>query len=290
MAFQSEFADNAKLNACATNDSDHVGEHFAPKGPWVLLIKKALNTWAGNQRPPVGQIPANDLFDRATGDLVALYKTRHTPPILNFAGKIDRIVGKKTVVALDKELPSRGGGGSTISPDMQLVNGADLRRLTALMKAEVEIQRLKTDFEPGVPDENDRVVQALQRQLFVPLDSTFWSTTNQFLSTLRANRLTRTSFLIDKTSPEFAHVDPSNDPGKGITVCASFFATSTNDNCRHEVVTHEFFHFIVGLQHFYSTSNNSEAMRCPHHLARAIFDIALGQQLAPCAAGGNICR
>lgn len=288
MAFQSEFANDAKLNACADNDINHIGEQFAPKGPWVLLIKKALNTWAAKQRPPVRQIPVNDIFGRETGDLVALYKTRQTPPILNFAGKIDRIVGIKTVVALDKELPRRGGGGSTITPDMQLVNAADLRRLAALMKAEVEIQRLKKDSEPGVPDGNDRVVKALQRQLFVPMDSNFWNATNQLLSMIITNRLTRAPFLIDKTSTEFAHVDISNQPEKGITFCASFF--NTNDNCRQEVVAHEFFHFIVGLQHFYSTTNHSEAMQCPHHLARAVFDVALGQQLAPCAGSGNICR
>ena len=51
MAFQSEFADNEKLNKAAVNDADHVGEQFSPKGPWVVLIKKALNAWAAKQRP-----------------------------------------------------------------------------------------------------------------------------------------------------------------------------------------------------------------------------------------------
>ncbi|MEO7142464.1 MAG: hypothetical protein ABI165_03075 [Bryobacteraceae bacterium] len=105
MAFQSEFAGNAKLNACAERDSDHIGEQFAQRGPWVVLLKKALNAWAARQRPAVKQVPVNDLFGPETGDLVALYKIRQSPQILNFAGKIDRIVGKKTVVALDKELP-----------------------------------------------------------------------------------------------------------------------------------------------------------------------------------------
>jgi hypothetical protein len=56
------------------------------------------------------------------------------------------------------------------------------------------------------------------------------------------------------------------------------------------VVTHEFFHFVVGLQHFYSTQINKEAMICPHHLARAVFDIAVGQQLAPCSLNDSSCR
>jgi Papain-like cysteine protease AvrRpt2 len=110
MAFQSEFAGNDKLIACADKDIDHIGEQYAPNGPWVALIQKALNAWAAKQQPPVRPVPVTSVFGRETGDLVALYKTRHTPPILNYAGKIDRIVGMKTVAALDKELPPRGGG------------------------------------------------------------------------------------------------------------------------------------------------------------------------------------
>lgn len=109
MAFQSEFADNQKLKDCAARDSDHIGEQFAPRGPWVALIKKALNAWAAKQTPAVPPIAITEVFDRATGDRVALYKSRQTPPLINFAGKIDRVVGKKTVVALDGELPAGGG-------------------------------------------------------------------------------------------------------------------------------------------------------------------------------------
>jgi hypothetical protein len=289
VAFQSEFEDNAKLKNCAVSDIDHIGEQYAPKGPWVVLIKKALNAWAKKQMPPVSQIPVNDLFGRETGDLVALYKDRHKPKILNYQGKIDRIVGKKTVAALDLELPPKGGG-SSISPDMQLANAADIRRLDALGRAERELERIRKEFMPGVPDENDPTVQALQRQLLAPLDSNFWTVTEEFLTMIRQNRLTRAPFFIDKTQPEFAHVDASVQPGKGVTFCASFFNPNTNNNCRQEVVTHEFFHFIVGAQHFYGTRSHAEAMQCPHHLARAVFDIAIGQRLAPCSGSDTKCR
>jgi hypothetical protein len=288
MAFQSEFADNQKLNACAANDGDHIGEQFAPKGPWVVLIKKALNAWAAKQRPPVAALTISDVFSKETGDRVALYKTKQRPPILNVAGQIDRIVGKKTVVALDKELPS-GGGGSSIGPDMQVVNRADVARLSALLRAETEIVRLKREFEPGAPDESDNVVKAMQRQLFIVLDSRFWDITNQFLSFIRTNRLIRTTFKIDRSvTTEFAHVEGSLAPGDGVTFADPFF--TTNENCRNEVITHEFFHFVVGAQHFYDARTNGDAMRCPHHLARAVFDITVGQQLAACSGSGNICR
>src|ERR1700682_4259445 len=87
MAFQSEFADNAKLRDCADKDIDHIGERFAPKGPWVVLIKKALNAWAAKQRPPVRSISVNDLFGQETGDLVATYKKRQTPADSQLRGK-----------------------------------------------------------------------------------------------------------------------------------------------------------------------------------------------------------
>ena len=287
MAFQSEFADNEKLNKAAVNDADHVGEQFSPKGPWVVLIKKALNAWAAKQRPPVAQVSVGDVFDRQTGDLVALYKTRQAPPILNFAGKIDRIVGKKTVVALDKELPAKGGG-SSISPDMQLVNAADGRRLAALIKAEADIRRLKRDFEPNVPDENDPVVQALQRQLFVPMDSNFWTSTNQVLSMIVTNRLQRAAFLIDKTSPSSPTSTNQTTPEKASRSATASSTPTTIVGTRSSRTSS----FISSSGSSISTgpTTHAEAMRCPHHLARVVFDIALGQRLAPCSGSGLICR
>ncbi|MFN7923928.1 MAG: hypothetical protein U0Q16_27755 [Bryobacteraceae bacterium] len=128
MPFQSEFGDSDKLNACAVNDPDHVGEQFSSKGPWVVLIKKALNAWSAKQRPALPALASNDSFDRDTGDRVALYKLRHAPPILNYQGKIDRIVGKKTVAALDLELPAK----ATPTPAITMSALAQRDRATSL--------------------------------------------------------------------------------------------------------------------------------------------------------------
>lgn len=111
MPFQSKFKRNDKLNACAVNDLDHISEVHSPTGPHVRLIKEALNAWAAKQKPSLNPLDVNEVFDRATGDRVELYKRRQKSPILNFEGKIDRIVGKKTVAALDKELPPDNSGG-----------------------------------------------------------------------------------------------------------------------------------------------------------------------------------
>jgi peptidoglycan hydrolase-like protein with peptidoglycan-binding domain len=286
MGLQSNhFRPDAALEACLVNDSKNVKEGAV--GDHVKKIQTALKILDNLTISPA-ELAAKRYGPSTAAAVLAFKKKRR---IINpaYQTSADNIVGKMTMAALDEEMRRKsGGGGSTISPDLQIVNAADIKRLAALTKAEAELRRLKRAFEPGVPNEKDSVVKAMQRQLFVPLDSNFWNIVNQLLSFIQTNRLTRTHFLVDKASNEFAHVDSSNQPGKGITFCASFF--NTNDNCRQEVITHEFFHFIVGLQHFYSTKSLGEAMKCPHHLARVVFDIAVGQQLAPCAGSGTICR
>lgn len=116
LAFQSEFQDNSKLNLCAQDNAHHIGEHTSPAadraGEHVRLIQKALNAWLATQpavdsqgkRKPAA-LTENGNFDKATGDLVAFFKTKKN--ILNFENRIDRIVGIKTVAELDKQLPAK---------------------------------------------------------------------------------------------------------------------------------------------------------------------------------------
>lgn len=112
MAFESEFEFNQKLKDCARFDGDHIGKDFAPQGRHVHLIQKALNAWARTNAPrlaldPQGVDFSNETFGDDTARLVREFKTRNG--LLNFRGQIDEVVGKKTIAALDKELPSRGG-------------------------------------------------------------------------------------------------------------------------------------------------------------------------------------
>jgi hypothetical protein len=275
---------DVRLESCLVSDPAHVTP--GTTGDFVVKIQKALVVTDSAAIAPTEL--SSKTYGPTTTQAVLNFKKNPKRTILNYRGQFDPIVGKKTIAALDAEMVVKEGG--SVSPDMQLVNAANARRLEALNKAEEAINRLKRDFEPGVPDSNDPVVQALGRQLFIVLNSNFWPLTNQFLAMVVQNKTITAPLLVDRADPNFAHVDPSNQPAKGVTFGASFFAPSTNDNCRQEVATHEFFHFIVGLQHFYSTTNNAEAMKCPHHLARAVFDIAFGQQLAPCDPNGSVCR
>jgi Putative peptidoglycan binding domain len=277
MRLQSKlFSGEPRLEACLISDPAHITS--GTMGPFVRKIQTALKELDGVT------IAATELstmrYGATTHAAVLAFKKKRR------LANPDGIIGRTTLATLDNEMAAKER--SAPDPGMQQVNAANTRRLAALNKAELALATLKRDFGNSAPPFGDPVVEALQRQLFVPLDSNFWTFVDRLIAMLKTNRLTVAPFLIDKTEAAFAHVDKSNDPKKGITFGASFF--NTNDNCRHEVVTHEFFHFIVGLQHFYGSTNHAEAMRCPHHLARAVFDVALGQRLAPCDASGTICR
>jgi hypothetical protein len=285
MGLQSKhFKGDPKLEACLIRHDAHVVK--GATGDHVRKIHVALMA-LDNLTIASAELDAKH-YGTSTEEAVLKFKKKRK--IINFAyqNTEDKIVGKMTLDALDREM--KGLEDGSVSPDMQIVNQADMRRLMALAKAEKEILRMKLAFEPDVPDESDPTVKAFQRQLFLNLDSNFWFNVNQVLSMIRSNRLIQAPFHIDKSKPEFAHVDPSLDPGKGVTFCASFFAGTTTDNCRDEVTAHEFFHFIVGAQHFYSATASGEALKCPHHLARVVFDISRGQQVAPCSLTAGVCR
>ncbi len=119
MSLESEFSLNDKLQRCLVNDSDHIGLSTLPvsdrSGSHVLLIQKALNAFAN--RVGLAQILETGNYDQATADLVVTYKEQHNPPLLNFENQIDAIVGKKTIDALDKELPPLG---EPADPGLQL--------------------------------------------------------------------------------------------------------------------------------------------------------------------------
>lgn len=132
MALQSVFSQNDKLNRCLVNDSDHIGMSTSPSadrsGAHVILIQKALNAFA--TKAGVTSIRETGTYDQATADLVATYKKLRQPPILNFKGQIDSIVGKKTVDALDKELPRLGAAPNKLDP---ATNPLEKQRVEALL-------------------------------------------------------------------------------------------------------------------------------------------------------------
>jgi len=123
VALESDFLLNDKLKRCLVNDADHIGLLTLPvadrSGSHVVLIQKALNAFA--KRMGFGLIRETGVYDQITADLVTTFKKLHKPPILNFKNQIDATVGKKTVDALDKELPPLRGGSTDTKQKVDVI-------------------------------------------------------------------------------------------------------------------------------------------------------------------------
>lgn len=97
-----EFSGDPRLEACAVSDPSHVTPGAI--GDFVGKIQQALI------RLGAGDISADELskmrYGPSTAASVRRFKTARG--ILNYAGRIDDIVGKKTIATLDQELASIG--------------------------------------------------------------------------------------------------------------------------------------------------------------------------------------
>lgn len=94
MALQSTlFSGDPLLEAAAVSDPAHIVP--GARGPHVVKIQQALIKVGG------AAIAADGVYGPATALAVADFKRKQQPPILNFAGLIDNIIGIKTMAALD---------------------------------------------------------------------------------------------------------------------------------------------------------------------------------------------
>lgn len=109
MGLQSQlFRGDTKLEAAAVSDPAHILPGAA--GPHVGKIQLALIRLDG------AAINQDSAYGPATAAAVSAFKRKRQ--ILNSQGKIDGIVGKKTIAALDSELLAKekgGGGGGALN-------------------------------------------------------------------------------------------------------------------------------------------------------------------------------
>src|SRR6185295_7935816 len=97
------FADDPKLEACAVSDPAHIMPGTV--GPHVGKIQAAL-TSVGQQTIDAAEL-GQSRYGSSTSAAVRQFKQARK--ILNYAGQIDEIVGKKTIAALDQELKAKEG-------------------------------------------------------------------------------------------------------------------------------------------------------------------------------------
>jgi hypothetical protein len=102
MALQSQlFRGDPKLEAAAVSDPAHI--LTGATGPHVSKIQSALIQLDG------AAIAQDSIYGPATAAAVRTFKQKRQ--ILNFQGKIDDIVGKKTMAALDQEMLAKEAPG-----------------------------------------------------------------------------------------------------------------------------------------------------------------------------------
>jgi peptidoglycan hydrolase-like protein with peptidoglycan-binding domain len=119
MALQSQlFRGDAKLEAAAISDPAHITR--GASGPHVVKIQQALIQVDGAAISPDGA------YGQGTAAAVSAFKTKRR--ILNFAGMIDDIVGKKTIAALDSEMAAKERGGRVLETLDRGAGGAGANR------------------------------------------------------------------------------------------------------------------------------------------------------------------
>jgi hypothetical protein len=102
MALQSQLLrGDQELEAAAVSDPAHVIQ--GASGPHVAKIQQALLQLEG------AALSQDGIYGPGTAAAVSAFKQKRR--ILNFQGKIDDIVGKKTIAALDAELLAKEKGG-----------------------------------------------------------------------------------------------------------------------------------------------------------------------------------
>jgi hypothetical protein len=158
MSLQSQLLrGDPKLQAAAISDPAHIVP--GARGPHVTKIQQALIQAAGAAIEPDG------MYGPATAAAVADFKRKRQPPILNFAGAIDNIVGIKTIAALNTAMlqEERGGGRLRLNFDVDvtlvdivvnLIGAAGSR----LLEPEEALPKglVAGSYDPVAPDPLDR--------------------------------------------------------------------------------------------------------------------------------------
>ncbi len=169
--------------------------------------------------------------------------------------------------------------------ELALVSTAESERSSAvaavLPRLDGLLARRPADDEDGgsgapVWEEGDqRIIDVAAAWLLTPtVNADFWGALQVARDRIQQNIDIGSGYgRVDTETTDHAYV--TGDVADGIFVGPGYL---TNDSawCRREVLLHEYFHYVVGLQHYYSATTTQEALDCPHHLAEFVYDLATG--------------
>ncbi len=171
--------------------------------------------------------------------------------------------------------------------EQSVIDAAEKQRASALSAALAQISAFlgrkpadaDGDGSSGAPEfsvDDMKIVDKVQRWLFLPsVNSQFWDCVQKFHDLVTQNQALGTlTHSVDTVSTDHAYVF-NTDTSRGVFFSLNVYFKDNSD-CQREVIVHEYFHYIVGPDHFYSTTQTDEAMKCPHHLSELVFDLATG--------------
>ncbi len=160
--------------------------------------------------------------------------------------------------------------------EQSVIDAAEKQRASALSAALAQISAFlgrkpadaDGDGSSGAPEfsaDDMKIVDKVQRWLFLPsVNSQFWDCVQKFHDLVTQNQALGTlTHSVDTVSTDHAYVF-NTDTSRGVFFSLNVYFKDNSD-CQREVIVHEYFHYIVGPDHFYSTTQTDEAMKCPHH-------------------------
>lgn len=270
------FRDDAQLNACLDVDQAHVVPGSV--GNHVLKIQLALEILDNAAIAPEEKLTKT--YGPTTTAAVVHFKTVRN--ILNFAGLIDNIVGKKTIRHMDDELV----GGSGTRDQMIATAFSDSRRALAVVEARLQGLALLIDQINGMPEPDKsmalagllvshaRDIMVISRRLLVsadPLSSSFRTALQQVITLIQQN-LGQPFTIVDQGATGrctgggvFARTQAS-DPDPRVSVCDGFFSGSRD--LQRDVITHEYFH-LLGLGD-HSVATTQEGLTNANTIAQVV--------------------
>jgi peptidoglycan hydrolase-like protein with peptidoglycan-binding domain len=99
MLFTSDPSVRDRLNQVLENDAAHIRP--GSSGEYVAKIQRALSLLGATiDDNEVGQ----KQYGPSTASAVLAFKANCTPPLLNYANRLDNITGKKTTLELDRQI------------------------------------------------------------------------------------------------------------------------------------------------------------------------------------------
>jgi hypothetical protein len=225
--------------------------------------------------------------DRAADAMITGERTAVSPVAATHAREV--LYREPDPAQPDQQPPADPNASIQLTPaELGMVQAADSARRSALAAALGAIDALLAkrpsddgDGGSGAPNlgpAEQRTVDCFDRQLLTSgISSSFWNVATRARALIAENQSLsgQPPYFADKKGADFAHVDQSGAVSSGIYF--DIFLTGSNDQCRKEVITHEYFHLgAIGLQHHYDASTTEDALNCPHHMAELVFDIATG--------------